>query len=419
MRIPVFRITGLALAIILSITADAFTLKGAPASQPGPDLAADPGLHNGLAARYPGDKGLAADSSVVFYEDFESGDVADLLTRWTSMNNKDNRVLDFVKDSIPGSAGRRSLRVTGTKGHDTGGDLWILLNKGYDQLYARFYCKFAPDAPYVHHFVGLGGKTSITPWPEGGAGSRPSGYDRFITMIDLIRTNVNPPGAWNFYSYWCEMHSWQTDEGESDGRANPFYGNLFGPDSTCQARRGDWQCVEVMIKLNHPDSTNGEQTLWIDGKLVAHWGPGTHTGTWFRDVFRTSGIFNTNPKPFEGYRWRKAENLKINEFWLEYYLASIFEENVRPADPTIPYNGEVGRVEFDNVVLATRYIGPIATAVTTGYDYNGDGRKSLADVWSLLRLRVNDRQDMRADYNSDGQVNMRDVLALLLDVIKD
>jgi hypothetical protein len=413
MKIPVLKISGLTLAVSLIVAAAAFALKAVNSASE-PALAADPGLHNGLAARYPGDKGLAADSAVVFYEDFESGDVSGLSTRWTSMNNKDSQVLDFVKDSIPGSAGRRSLRVTGTKGHDTGGDLWKKLERGYDQLYARFYCKFAADAPYVHHFVHLGGTTSTAPYPEGHAGSSPSGYDHFSTSIDLERSNTLPPGAWFFYSYWSEMHSWQN----ADGSGTSFYGNPFRPDTAWQALRGTWQCVEIMIKLNHPDSANGEQALWVDGRLATRWGPGTHTGTWFKDAFRTSGIFNTDPKPFEGFRWRKTENLKINTLWLQYYLASIFEENVRPTDPTIPYNGNVGRVEFDNVVLATRYIGPLATAVTTGYDYNGDGRKSLADVWSFLRIRVNDRSDMRADYNGDGQVNVRDLLALLLDVVK-
>jgi len=373
---------------------------------------------HGLAALYPGDIGLASDSSVVFYEDFESGAVPDLLTRWTSMNNKDNSVLDFVPDSIPGSPGKRSLRITATKGHDTGGDLWKLLDKGYDRLYARYYCKFAPDAPYVHHFVALGGKTSTAPYPEGGAGSRPTGYDRFGSTVYLERSNTPPPGAWFFYSYWSEMHSWQTDSGESDGRPNAFYGNPFRPDSNIIARRGEWQCVEIMIKLNDPDSTNGEQAFWVDGRLATRWGPGTHTGTWFKDAFRTSGIFNTDPKPFAGFRWRKTESLRINTLWLQYYLASIFEENVRPADPTIPYNGDIARVEFDNVVLATRYIGPIASTLTTGYDYNGDGRKGLGDVWSLLRLYAADRADMRADFNGDGNPDLRDALDLLLEVLK-
>jgi len=57
--------------------------------------------------------------------------------------------------------------------------------------------------------------------------------------------------------------------------------------------------------------------------------------------------------------WRRTGALKINYLWLQYYLASVFQKDMRPADRSIPYNGEIGRVRFDNVVLATRYIGPL------------------------------------------------------------
>jgi hypothetical protein len=331
-----------------------------PGAAPAPvSLAGEPGL----ATRYPGDVGLAADTAVVFSEDFETGEISDLAKRWTDSINKDEQSLSFTSENAPGNPGRRSLMITGTKGHDTGGDLWKLLDRGYEQLYARFYVKFAPDAPYVHHFVSMGGKVDTLRYPVGRAGIRPDGYDRFGSSIDLIHENTDPPGKWSFYTYWSEMHSWQTPEGESDGRPNPFYGNLFGPEQPEQARRGEWQCVEFMIKLNTPpDKRNGEQALWIDGRLVCRWAPGSHTGTWFRDMFQLSGTLNTNPQPFEGFLWRKTDQLKINTFRLQYYLASVFEQNWRPANPNIPYNAGVGRVQFDNVVLATRYIGPVTAA---------------------------------------------------------
>ena len=183
-----------ALGLIVAQAYESQTQTGASAAA----LAADPGLHHGLASHYPGDVGLAADSAVVFSEDFEQGFIDDLSQRWTSSNNKDNSVLSYLTENAPGSPGKRSLMMTGTKGHDTGGDLWKRLDKGYDQLYARFYVKFAPDAPYVHHFVALGGKTSTAPYPEGSAGIRPTGYNRFGTSMDLSRSKADPPGAW-FY----------------------------------------------------------------------------------------------------------------------------------------------------------------------------------------------------------------------------
>ena len=230
---------------------------------------------------------------------------------------------------------------------------------------------------------------------------------------------ADPPGAWSFYSYWCEMHSWQTPEGEPDGvQPNPYYGNLFGPLEPEQAKRDQWQCVEIMIKLNDPELSNGEQAFWIDGKLIERYGPGTITGTWFRDQFRRSGVFNTDPKPFEGFRWRTTEDLKINTFWLEYYLAHVFENDYSPADTTIPYNDNVARMYFDNVVLATEYIGPVAADVEKpGCDYDGDGQSGVLDVIRLMKLCMAEVPDPRADYNSDGYCNVRDALSLLIDII--
>ena len=373
----------------------------------------------GLAARYPGDQGIGNDPAVVFSENFESITVTDLSQRWTHVNNSNGSVLFIVKDTTAPSIGKYCLRMTGTKGQNVGGHLWQLLDEGQEQLYARFYCKFAPDAPYVHHFIHLGGTASTNEYPSGGAGNRPTGESSFSTSMDLVsRATTDPPGAWSFYSYWSEMHSWQTPEGVPDGvQSNPYYGNLFGPLEPLQARRDEWQCVEIMIKLNDPGERNGEEAFWVDGKLVERYGPGTIEGTWFRDMFRRTGIFNTDPKPFEGFLWSTSENLKINTFWLQYYLAHVFENDYNPHDPEIPYNDNKGIVYFDNVVLATEYIGPVVSAQKPAGDYDGDGQAGISDVIRLIKLCMEEYPDQSADYNRDGAVNVADALALLLDIM--
>lgn len=379
----------------------------------------------GLAARYPGDVGIENDSSVVFIENFENSTVANLSDRWTHILNDRNMVLSIQRDTTTLTEGKQCLRMTGTKGQNTGGHLWKLLDKGYEQLFARFYYKFAEDAPYVHHFVSMSGKVNSPPYPEGGAGSRPSGDRSFGSAIDLVRRNLfdsseifNPPGAWSFYSYWCEMQSWQTPEGVPDGvQPNPYYGNNFSPVEPLIAKRGEWQCVEFMIKLNDPEERNGEQAFWVDGKLVERYGPGTVEGTWFRGLLRRAGYYNTKPQPFEGFRWRTTQNLKINIFRLQYYLASVFENDYNPNDPNIPYNDNIARVFFDNVVLATEYIGPVATGKRPGGDYDGDGRVGISDVIRLIRLSIKEYPDISADYNCDGVCNITDALRLLIDII--
>ncbi|MEA1996555.1 MAG: dockerin type I repeat-containing protein [Gemmatimonadota bacterium] len=373
----------------------------------------------GIAAKYLGDAGIENDSAVIFCENFESGYINDLGGRWTSISNKNEEVLALVKEAPPVSLGKRSLRMTATKGDNTGGHLWKLLETGYDKLYARFYVKFAEDHPYIHHFVHMGARIKSPNYPIGGAGYRPQGNVSFSTGIELgSRNESDPPGAWHFYTYWCEMRSYKTPEGVG----TTCYGNPFGPAELEQAPRNKWQCVEFMIKCNSaPDTHDGEQAFWIDGRPVARFAPGIPVGTWMRDKFHITGVFNTDPQPFEGFRWRTSNDLKINTFWLLYYMASVFQQDMKPANTDIPYNSDKGQVWFDDIVLATEYIGPIASdepdSGQSGCDFNGDGQVTVADVIKLLLIQRDDPQDMWTDYNGDGKANILDAVALLIDIM--
>ena len=124
-----------------------------------------------------------------------------------------------------------------------------------------------------------------------------------------------PPGRWGFYSYWCEMPA------SRDGK---YWGHEPPGGDKVAVERGKWICVEFMIKLNDPGEDNGEQAFWIDGKCAGHW---------------------------TGYRWRTDSELKINFAWLLYYItdAAIGRSRGEAKDE---------HVFFDDIVLATRYIGP-------------------------------------------------------------
>ncbi|MEA1996624.1 MAG: hypothetical protein U9N45_03260, partial [Gemmatimonadota bacterium] len=114
-----------------------------------------------------------------------------------------------------------------------------------------------------------------------------------------------------------------------------------------------------------------------------------------------------------------GDRLKINILGIQYYLAHVFENDYNPHDPEIPYNDNIARVYFDNVVLATEYIGPVAiTAEKPGCDYNGDGQGNIIDVIKLLRLCMSDQPDTNADYNGDGDCNVSDAISLLLDIMR-
>ena len=108
-------------------------------------------------------------------------------------------------------------------------------------------------------------------------------------------------------------------------------------------------CLEIMIKTNTIGKSDGEQEFWIDGKKMGHWKPGEPIGTWMRATFHTSGYWNTAPKPFEGYDWRSDPELKLNHIILQWYISKEHSEKSR-VDENIVY--------FDDVVVATEYIGP-------------------------------------------------------------
>ncbi len=301
------------------------------------------GSEPGIAARYPGDRQIGRDPAVLLHEDFETGDLADLARRWTEISNKDNAALALTQGGPDGS--RRCLQITATLGKNTGGHLYRKLPRECDALYARFYVRFAEDAPYIHHFVHLGGYRPATNWPQGGAGERPNGDERITVGIEPHGVNGRypAPGVWTFYAYWHEMKR------SADGR---YWGNGIRSDSPAIVPKGRWQCVEVMLKLNStPDKADGELALWLDGKPTYRIGRGSLRGPWTGMGFETKNA----GEPFEGFRWRKSADLKLNFFWLLHYVT---ESAARQNNVVSPQ--AVNRVWFDDIVVATEYVGPKA-----------------------------------------------------------
>lgn len=289
----------------------------------------------GLASRYAGDAGIAEDPNVVFVEDFEAGSLEAVTARWESVQNAE--IMSLSADVPEASGGTHSLLMAHVGGRSTGGHLYRRLLPGYEELFVRFYVKFDPDCFPIHHFVHLGGYHPPTPWPQGGAGIRPNGDERFTT-------GVEPYGKqwrWDFYSYWMDMRS------SPDGKS---WGHDFINDPALKVERGRWICVELRMQMNDPvTQSNGEQSLWIDGKpwhkdgqLISHLGEGFPHGKWVWDSF----LPDPDGTPFEGFRWRRDEALDLNFLWLLLYITD--------APP-----GRISRVWFDDIVVARRYIGPI------------------------------------------------------------
>lgn len=279
------------------------------------ELAVDSSLPHGvgIAAKFNADRDIASHPSVIFADNFETGG---LENRWDEINNKKGSPLSWENrsnDKAP--VGKRSLRVTADLSQNQGGGLtqWF---ESSDILFIRFYTKFDANCNYVHHFCTLRANRSLQGgdrWSGfGGAGAIPDGARRFSTAIEPWGNwgKFNPPGQWNFYSYWHEM---------KPSPDKKYWGNSFLPDSQPNIQRDRWYCVEFMLKHNTPKQPDGEQAYWIDGKLSGHW---------------------------KGINWRTDPKLQANAFTLESYVTDRWTKQ------------QINIVYFDNVVIAKEYIGP-------------------------------------------------------------
>jgi len=305
------------------------------AAQPQANL---PESNNGIAARYPGDEGIEKDSNIIFVEKFDAGTLEGIFKLWDSSKGKE--IMSLSADTPEHSADENSLMLTHIGGKGTGGHLYRRLLPGHQQVFARFYVKFDSNCAPIHHFgTHLGGFNPPTPWPQGGAGTKPNGDKRFTTGVEPYGKNWQ----WDFYTYWQGMHV----HGDGNYWGTPF---LTG-GSKPEVERGKWICVEMMVKMNNTiEESNGEQAFWIDGKLwrrdgqvVSHIGKGFPKGKW------TGGWWNPDSKSedsFEGFQWRSSEALAVNYVWTYLYITK--------APP-----GHVSKVWFDNIVIAKDYIGPI------------------------------------------------------------
>jgi hypothetical protein len=259
------------------------------------------GASSGLAADYPGDVGIEAHPSVIFFEDFEVPDVAALAQRWDSVG--DEGTFSLSSDVPAGAVGAsQSLRMSG--GGASAGTLYKSLPPQQDTVYVRYYAQYDDQSTYHHAGMWIGGFNPPTLWPQGTAGLRPSGSDFFQNAFEPTGGTL----AMDHYAQWPGMDCFMEPGG--------CWGNALLRGAEPTVASGAWSCVELMLTLNTPGQSDGEYAVWIGDELVQHLRPGSPTFN------RTGvGVWEPDPNgtPFPGFDWRSTPDLPFNWIWLDFY----------------------------------------------------------------------------------------------------
>jgi hypothetical protein len=264
----------------------------------------DAGVSKGIAAKYPGDAGLEHDPDVLLVESFESDS---WLKTWQEISHPERKEIE----TDPGIAlvGRRCLRLPVTpEGKETAAGWMHYWWEGSQEVYLRYYFRLSKGGDWRNNkLLQLHGHPAGERYGPG-AGKKPTGFDT-ISSGTGVGGDQGPP--WTrvmLYTYWPHQQG-------------PWGDNVL-PNRGVEPKinEEEWTCYEVMVKLNDVGRENGEQRLWINGRLV---------------VEQT------------GMEWRKTDKLVINNIMLSTYTS----EPPRP--------GTRRTVWIDGVVLARRYIGPM------------------------------------------------------------
>ena len=284
--------------------------------------------NTGIAARYPGDAGIAADAAVIYADDFESyTSAAGLAANWNGGVYHDVRIATESGHVFAGAKAvefklpQQTIEWSNTVARD--------LDKNHEltTLFLRSYAKFDTTFDVVgssHNGIGMSAHYFIN--DQATPGVPADGYNKFLMEFESWRGTAadTSPGSLNVYIYHPGQRSQWGDHFFPDGEVMPNtslpynFGSGFVSRPWITCKLGRWYCVELMVKDNTVGQNDGRVACWLDGKLIAD--------------FQNLGL-------------RKADSLKINRFNLSLHAGS------NPARETFKW--------YDNVVAAKSYIGPL------------------------------------------------------------
>ncbi len=285
-----------------------------------------------LSTKHPNDRGLASDPAVIFTDDFESWPTADQYPEgtWDERNSGHTQWAGVVPGGCAGVGSHvLELAVWEEGEHDISSGLMRCLGNyrtphdgrgpGYDEIYVRYYQKFDQDyQPGLrNHGSWLGGRDLTQPdsWEVGKANCPDvSAHGYFGSSLQPYGGADGQPFHWGIYSYHCDKPD--------------NWGDDFKPLKMATIEVGKWYCLEWHLKLNSVDPlrADGVEELWVNGEL---------------SVRRT------------GLRYRKVPQLRLTCFRLTTYNHVGLPKKYTAEHPL--------KIYYDNVVIATRRIGCLAS----------------------------------------------------------
>jgi hypothetical protein len=271
----------------------------------------------GIAARYPGDKGIASDPAVILADNFESYTDVSQLTRIWSKTFWPRYMRIATTNAY---AGTKSIEMTlPVSTREVGQSINKLFSPGFDTLYCRAYMRWDPGYNVNtsnHNGIYMGGGNN----PQNG--QKPSGSNFFVLLVqnnDL--KNEGPPGWLHEYAYTPDQQQQWGDHWYPNGMGFPVAKHPdFRPLPNFLPVRGRWYCYEQMVRLNTPGKRDGEVKVWVNGNLTADW---------------------------PDLEIRTVNTLKIDQVYLGLHAL---------------HSERVNKKWYDNVVIAKQYIGPMRTA---------------------------------------------------------
>jgi len=315
---------------------------GSGAPPPGGD---GPGSGHTLSDDHPGDVGLGGDPAVVWFEDFEGGDVAAITGRYDQAQGTAR--MQVLGDQPPGAGGTSALSLTAGGGVDAV-DLYKQLPDA-DEWFVRWYAKYQPQAPWHHSGMWIGGYNPGMPFPSPQAGLAPNGDDRFSLAIEPV-WNVGASGTrFDFYNYWRGMHSWM-ETPTNDGTS--YFGNSFIHQNALTVDGDQWTCLELHVKLNPDPASAAGAVLEVfeNDAQVVRFDDAAPLGYWIRDKFCPTGADGSEctdfPAAFDevlDLQLRSVDALKLNAFWPQNYVTDAAQ----------------GTLVLDQMVVATQRVGCI------------------------------------------------------------